>query len=592
LDPAPAPAPSFHLREAAPPEEKRRLAAELSLPPAVADLAWQRGIRGMADWEEWTSVDVTEQHDPHLLPDMDLAVDRLLFAREHGQKVLVHGDYDVDGLTGAALLYRALRGLGLDAQAFVPHRERDGYGLSRRALEHSRERGCSLVVTVDCGSSDGELIEEMALGGLDTIVTDHHLATERPEALAFVSPMRSGSEYPFEHLAGSAIAYKLALALHEALGRPQAPETWLDYVALGTVADVMPLKGENRLLVRAGLREMSRRLTARRGSREDVHPAWRALARVAKLPAGELSAQDLAFRLAPRLNAPGRLGSARPSLDLLCATDADEVDSLARRIEEINERRRKLEGVITEDAREAARRRLERAERENRHLGILVLAGEGWQPGVLGISAARLVEEFGLPVLLMGLEADGSGRGSGRGQEGQDMKKLLDGACAHLERHGGHRRAVGFNLKAGHWESFSRELEDCLPAPGGDGSCRLLMDVAVKGSELNRDFLDGLEQLGPFGEGNPEPLLLLRRAVPTDARVLKGCHLRIEFLADDGLRRRAIVFGRAEQLQGRVEPGVETDLCLRVARDTYQRRPGEHGVALHLVDLGPAEAAS
>ena len=241
---------------------------------------------------------------------------------------------------------------------------------------------------------------------------------------------------------------------------------------------------------------------------------------------------------------------------------------------------------------EAARRRLERAERENRHLGILVLAGEGWQPGVLGISAARLVEEFGLPVLLMGLEADGSGRGSGRGQEGQDMKKLLDGACAHLERHGGHRRAVGFNLKAGHWESFSRELEDCLPAPGGDGSCRLLMDVAVKGSELNRDFLDGLEQLGPFGEGNPEPLLLLRRAVPTDARVLKGCHLRIEFLADDGLRRRAIVFGRAEQLQGRVEPGVETDLCLRVARDTYQRRPGEHGVALHLVDLGPAEAAS
>lgn len=583
-----APAPTLRLREAPPAGEVEELARALGLPRAVAALAWQRGLRDAAGWQLWRESDPARQHDPYLLPDMALAVDRLRFAREHDQKVLIHGDYDVDGLTGAALLRRALRGLGLAAEAFVPHRERDGYGLSRRALDNAAGAGCSLVVTVDCGSSEGALIEELALRGVDTIITDHHLTTERPEALAFVSPKRPASRYPYAELCGSALAYKLARALHEALGRPLPAETWLDFVALGTVADVSPLTGENRLLVIAGLREMSRRLTARPGSRDDRHPAWRALARAAGLEAGELSAQDLAYRFAPRLNAPGRLGSAQLALQLLISEDNDEAAALAARIEATNVQRRELEGQITEAARVQARARLARAAAAGQALGLLALADSGWHPGVLGISAARLSEEFGRPVLLAGLDAAGGARGSGRGPEHQalDLKALLDACAGHLDRHGGHRRAVGFAVRPGAWADFAAALE--REAPPLPARVPPAADLAITAAELDRPFLDALELLGPFGEGNPEPLLLLREAVPLDSRVLKGQHLRLDVLAPGGQRLKVMAFGCAAALEGRLHRGVALDLCLRVGRDTFQRAQGEHGLALQLVDLAPA----
>ncbi len=581
----------FRLSEPAPASERRRIAEELGLPEPVAALAWQRGLRDSASWSDWRRFDPAEQHDPMLLPDMDLAVDRLLFAREHDQRVLVHGDYDVDGLTGAALLLRALRSLGFSADAFVPHRERDGYGLSRRALEHVLERGFSLVVTVDCGASEGEIIEEMALRGLETVVTDHHLASDRPEALAYVNPMRPDSTYPFRNLAGSAIAYKLARALHEALGRPLPPERWLDFVALGTVADVMPLVGENRIFVRAGLREMSRLMTARPGSSGDHHPVWRALAKEAKIGQGEIGASDLAFRMAPRLNAPGRLSGARLSLDLLCSEDHAEAAQLAARVESINLERRKLEAGITEEAMQLARARIEKADEAGEALGVLALASAGWHPGVIGISAARLVDAFGLPALLTGLDAEGAGRGSGRGLPGLHLKELLDGVSEHLSRHGGHARAVGYSLAAGHAESFATALEANVPPP--ETAVRNIdVDLVLKPDEIDRVFLDGVEQLGPFGEGNPEPLFLLQRAIPTDYRVFGGQHLRLDFLAGGERKMNAILFARAEEMLPRVELGAETDLCFRVARDTWQRAPGDHGVSLHLQDFSPTGAAS
>lgn len=583
-----ADAPILRLREAPPAAELERLAAELALPCAVAALAWQRGLRDAAAWRLWRESDPAQQHDPYLLPDMDLAVDRLRFAREHGQTLLIHGDYDVDGLTGTALLLRALRGLGFNAEAFVPHRERDGYGLAPRALERAVAAGCSLLVTVDCGSSEGAAIEALALRGVDTIVTDHHLATERPEALAFVSPKRPASRYPYAELCGSALAYKLARALHEALGRPLPAETWLDFVALGTVADVVPLTGENRLLVAAGLRELSRRITARPGSTSDRHPAWRALAAVAGIPAGELSAQDLAFRLAPRLNAPGRLGSAQLALQLLLSEDGAEATALAARVESVNAERRQLEAEVTEDARSRARERLARAASAGAALGVLALADAGWPPGVLGISAARLSEEFGRPVLLAGLDTAGGARGSGRGPEtpGQDLKALLDDCAAPLVRYGGHRRAVGFSVRAGQWPDFVDALEAAAPPPLP--AAPLAADVAVAGAELDRRFLDALEQLGPFGEGNPEPLLLLRDAVAVDSRVLKGQHLRLELLLPDGAQLKVMAFGRAEELLPRLHRGLALDLCVRVGRDTYQRAPGDHGLAFQLVECAPA----
>lgn len=585
-----AAAATIRLREAPPADERTRLAAELGLPPAVAALAWQRGLRSLTDWGKWREQDAAAQHDPFLLPDMDLAVDRLRFAREHGQKVLIHGDYDVDGLTGAALLRRALRELGMDAEAFVPHREKDGYGLSRRALDNALEAGCGLLVTVDCGSSEGEAIEELAMKGMDTVVTDHHLATDLPQALAFVSPMRADSTYPFPHLCGSAIAYKLARALHEALGRPQVPERWLDFAALGTVADVMPLKGENRLLVAAGLREMSRRITARPGTGEDCAPAWRALAGEAGLRVGEIDARDLAFRIAPRLNAPGRMGSAHLSLRLLCSEDPAETRRLAAEIELVNTKRRELEASITEAARARALTRLEEAASTGQDLGVIVLAGEGWHPGVLGISAARLTEEFGLPVLLAGLGDEGLARGSGRGPDGHDLKGLLDTGAEFMLRYGGHRRAVGFTVSEGRWAEFAAAME--AQAPPSAPPAPLFADLVVDAEELDRVFLDGVESLGPYGEGNPEPRFLLRDASVASTRVLKGRHLRMEVLSPGGESLRLIAFGRADELLARMDRGALLDLCFTVSRDTFQRKPGEHGLAFQLVEFQSAEAAS
>ncbi len=579
--------PMIRLREAPPADERRRLAGELGLPEAVAALAWQRDLRDMAAWRDWQDQDPARQHDPFLLPDMDLAVDRIRFAREHGQKVLIHGDYDVDGLTGAALLRRALRELDIDARAFVPHRGKDGYGLSRRALDRALADGYSLLVTVDCGSSESAVIEDLALKGMDTVVTDHHLATELPESLAFVSPMRPDSEYPFSALCGSAIAYKLARALCESLGRPQRPERWLDYAALGTVADVMPLTGENRVLVAGGLKELSRRLTARPGSGEDCHPAWRALARVAGLRSGELSAQDLAFRLAPRLNAPGRLGSAKVALKLLCADSAEEAAGLAKRIEVINGQRRELEAEITGYARQRALTRREEAAAAGRELGVLALAGEGWHAGVLGISAARLTEEFGLPTILAGLDAEGQARGSGRGPEGSDLKGLLDGSAEFLLRHGGHRRAVGFTVSSGRWAEFAADLESKAPTVRPAGP--LLADLELNSDELTRRFLDGVEALGPFGEGNPEPRFLVRNMVPAGTQIIKNLHLRLEMNAPGGETLRLIAFGRAEELLARIHRGTAMDICFTVSRDTFQRQPGEHGLSLQFVEFCPSE---
>jgi single-stranded-DNA-specific exonuclease len=582
--------PMIRLREAPPEAERRRLAGELAQPEAVAALAWQRELRDLAAWRQWLDQDPARQHDPFLLPDMDLAVDRIRFAREHGQKVLIHGDYDVDGLTGTALLRRALRELGIDARAFVPHRGKDGYGLSRRALDRALADGYSLLVTVDCGSSESAVIEELALKGMDTVVTDHHLATDLPESLAFVSPMRPDSEYPFPALCGSAIAYKLARALCESLGRPQRPERWLDYAALGTVADVMPLTGENRVLVAGGLKEMSRRLTARPGSGEDCHPAWRALARVAGLRAGELSAQDLAFRLAPRLNAPGRLGSARVALELLCADSSGEAVELAERIETINTQRRELEAEITASARQRALARREEAAATGTDLGVLALAGEGWHPGVLGISAARLTEEFGLPTILAGLDEEGQARGSGRGPEGSDLKGLLDGSAELLLRYGGHRRAVGFTVDAGRWAEFAADLEG--KAPPIEAAGPLMADLELGAEELTRPFLDGLEALGPFGEGNPEPRFLVRNTLPLGTQIIKNLHLRLEVTAPGGETLRLIAFGRAEELLARMHRGVALDICFTVSRDTFQRKPGEHGLSLQFVEFCPSGSGS
>jgi len=579
----------IRLREQPSAEEGARLAAELGLPPGVAVLAWQRGIRDVAAWRRFTDLDpAADLIDPWLLPDMDKAVDRLSLALDRGEPLLVHGDYDADGLTGTAILIRAFRGLGMDARPFAPLRDRDGYGLSRRALENAAENDVPLLVSVDCGSSDGELIGEFAERGIESIITDHHLAGELPQALAFVSTQREDSRYPHRDLSGSAIAYKLAHALYQKLNRKLEPERWLDFAALGTVGDVMPLVGENRCIVAGGLREMARRMTARPGCAEDGHPVWKALARQTGLRLGEVSASDLAFRMAPRLNAAGRIADPKMALDILLTDDPATADRLALELDSVNSRRQAMEQELTCDARDQAARQIEAAASEGRELGVLVLASADWHPGLVGISAARMVDEFELPAILLCLNEEGVALGSGRGMEGIDLKASLDEVADELLRHGGHTRAVGLAVKTGRLDAFREKLQAVMPR--ALPAKVIMADLALQPEGADRPFLDALEKLGPFGEANPEPLIMLEGVVPTAYRDIRGSHFKLQFRSREGGDFEAIAFNGVVRFGPRFERGVETELLVRIGRDTFRRAPGEHAVSFMLEDFSPAEA--
>jgi len=574
----------IQLRERPSAEERRRLAAELGLPQGVAVLAWQRGIRDGESWRRFTDLDpAADLIDPWLLPDMDKAVARLQESLERGEPLLVHGDYDADGLTGTAILVRAFRCLGMDARPFAPLRDKDGYGLSRRAFENAATKGVPLLVSVDCGSSDGELIGEFAARGVASIITDHHLAGELPEALAFVSAQRSDSRYPHRNLSGSAIAYKLAHAFYEKLGHKLEPERWLDFAALGTVGDVMPLIGENRCIVAGGLREIARRMTARRGCEQGGHPVWKALAGRSGLRIGEVSATDLAFRIAPRLNAAGRIADPRLALDILLSDSEEQAEALARELDQINLRRQNLEGRLTAEAREQALERIRSADDRGGELGILVLAGDSWHPGLVGISAARMVDEFGLPAILLSIDGEGGALGSGRGVDGLDLKALLDGVKEELVRYGGHRRAVGLAVKPGRLEAFREKLQALMPEAPAPSPARA--DLAIEPESVDRPFLDALEKLGPFGEANPEPRLLLSGVLPVAYREIRGSHFKLQFESRAGGRFEAIAFNGAGRFVPRFAKGVETDLLVRLGRDTFRRHPGEHGVSLLLEEF-------
>lgn len=529
---------------------------------------------------------------------MDRAVTRVLRALDGGERIVVYGDYDVDGLTATALLHSVLGRLGARPDQLswhIPSRTAEGYGLNRQALEAIRASGASLVVTVDCGvTALGEVAFARSLG-LDLVITDHHEpGPELPHADAVVDPKRPDSLYPFRHLAGVGVAYKLAQALALArgagspdgarrestapgaptaapkgqlplfgplVGRPAPPETatsesaalsrWddlLDLVALGTVADVVPLLDENRQLVFRGLDLFNppRRL------------GLTALRRVAGLEAKEVMAWNLAFGFAPRLNAAGRMGDAERGLRLLLAGDSAEAAALAGELDGDNRSRQALEEAILTQAVE----RLETSGGVGSERAIVV-SGEGWPEGVIGIVATRLVERYARPALLVAVN-EGVGRGSGRSIPAFDLASALE-ACSHrLGRHGGHQMAAGFEIGPESIADFARDFLDLARERLAETDLvnELRLDAFVEGSDLvertaggaspARDLFRDLDLLAPCGTGNPEPLLAMRgvrfRAVRTVGE--GGRHLKAAVLTPDRVTLDAIGFGLGESARG------------------------------------------
>ena len=511
----------------------RAVAGGLGLSEPVAVTLVRRGYRTPELARQFLAAD--ESHPPAAFESMAAVVGQVREAIAAGRRITVHGDFDVDGVCATTIMVSTLRELGAECDWLIPDRIGDGYGLGAANIERLQKRGTSLLLTVDCGVT---AVAEVRLArelGIETIVTDHHQAGGELPDCPILHPELSN--YPFASLCGTAVAWKLACALREDEGAAD-----LDLVALATVADVVPLVGENRSLVKRGLVEMRR---ARR-------PGLRALIAAAKCEPTRLDEGDLAFRLAPRINAAGRLYRADAGVELLLTEDEGRAEEIAAELGRANSERRAREREV-DTAAEAARRELPETLRE---APGLVLAGEDWHPGVVGIVASRLVERHHRPVVVVSLDGEGSGRGSGRSIPGFDLLAALQACSEHLVGFGGHRAAAGLTLEVDKLDAFREAFAAHATAVlGPDELCRTQrIDAMVGGLGLGLELAEELGQLAPFGMGNPGVRLMVPSARVSDVRTMgEGKHSRFS-LHSGSHRALGVAFGRASLGVGDEDP--------------------------------------
>jgi single-stranded-DNA-specific exonuclease len=507
-------------------------------------------------------------HDPFLLGDVEQACARIRETIAAGGRICVHGDYDVDGICATALAVTALRSLGADVQWHLPSRFEEGYGVSRDTLARLAEDGCALVLTVDCGITAVEEVAEARVSGLEVIVTDHHRPGETLPDCPIVATRPS--RYPFPELCGTGVAFKLL----EALG-VEGLDRHLDLVALATVADVVPLLDENRALVTAGMRRLAR----------TDKPGLQALMRVGGVDPATVDTGAIAFRLAPRINAAGRLGHPGAALDLLLTDDEAEAGRLAGQLEALNRDRQAVEDRILRDAIHQVE---EWPEPKRSRLGY-VIAGEDWHRGVVGIVASRLVERFHRPVVLIaGGEPGEDWVGSGRSVSSFDLHGAL-GACSHLlGRWGGHRAAAGLSITPENVEAFAAAFAEHAAGVLTPEDLRPVtpVDAVVRGSELTLGLCEELERLAPFGLGNPNVTLLAVGAELSDlGAVGEGKHLRLAVTAG-GARSGAIAFGRGGALDRFRRPG-SYDVAFRLAANRWNGTVSPQLVVREIFETSP-----
>ncbi|MGQ9654018.1 MAG: single-stranded-DNA-specific exonuclease RecJ [Thermodesulfobacteriota bacterium] len=503
------------------PSRVEALGKATGIPTEVARVLVNRGVDQAESAQRFLTPYLRDLHPPEGLADMDRAVERILGAIRGKTPILVYGDYDADGVTSVALLLSFLREVGARVEWMIPHRVRHGYGLHLPLLQRARSDGVGLVVTVDCGISEVEEIRYAAQMGMDVIVTDHHEVPDRlPPAWAVINPKRKENKYPFSELAGVGVAFLLVWALARRLkeagwwerGREPSLKGYLDLVALGTVADQAPLLGENRILVKHGMQVLA----------QGHRPGLRALLKASGSEDRPISVGTVLFQIAPRLNAPGRLEEAASALRLLMASDAGEAEELAGLLDGINRGRQQVEEAILREA-------YAQAERET-HAGrsAIVLAKEGWHPGVIGIVASRLVESFNLPVVLVAIQ-DGVGKGSARSPEGFHLMDGLRACASLLERCGGHRLAAGLTIDPvkipSFREAFCEEAERALS--GKAQGPALYLDGLLPAERVTPEFVSHLVRLEPHGVGNPEPLFQMEGMEIAQCRRVGQDHLKL-----------------------------------------------------------------
>ena len=545
----------------------------------VGLLAGILAARGITDPTEALTLLAGEEElsDPMLLTDMDKACARILEAIDKEQTIVVYGDYDVDGVTATALLYQHLKGMGASVKCMLPSREGDGYGLSKNAIQSIHDKGCQLIVTVDNGISALEEAEFAASLGVDLIVTDHHLPHDAlPKAVAVVDPRRADDHSPFKGLCGAGVAFKLCAALD---GCP--PEEMLDYcgdlAAVGTVADVMPLTGENRTLVKAGLKLLQ----------QTDRPGVSALLEEVGLEGKPITAENVSYAIAPRINAAGRMDNAVTALQLVLCEDEERAAELAHKLNEINVARQETEQEIVK----AAQQQLdaEPAILEDR---VILIWGRDWHPGVIGIVASRLVEKTGRPVIVVSVDEHGEGKGSGRSVQGFNLHQCIASCEDILLRFGGHAMAAGLSVREENLPELRRRLNEWAAR-----ECAVLFtpplecDLSIHLDRITVESVRRLEQLAPYGAENPTPVFVLEKAVIDGIfSVSEGKHCRLR-LRQGNASIYAVWFGMPpEQLPYTMGDVVDAAVNLSVYESLRGAQLSGRILELHPAGFGNAAA--
>jgi single-stranded-DNA-specific exonuclease len=577
-------------------ETCRHLSEAFSLHPAVAAVLYNRGVRTDADVETYLRGGLDALHDPFLMKDVDRAVDRILQAAARDEKVAVYGDFDVDGLTSMHLLGRFLFSIGIECTEYVPNRLLEGYGLSRDGIESCHAEGASLLITVDCGISSVDEVAYATGLGMDVIVADHHEPEPiLPDCCAVIDPKRSDCSYPFSELAGVGVVYKLCQAILEKL--PSGPRgashrkmaerhaatgskmptphdlfrQMIDVVALGTVADLAPLVDENRLLVRAGLRELS---TTRNTGLQEL----KAICKVDR----RVTAYDIAFRIAPRLNAAGRMGNAESALRLLNSEDEVEAYNLASVMEENNKNRQKIEQQILREAEQQIRNEVDLETTR-----CLIVHSEDWHQGVTGIVASRLTKSYYRPTIILSVEGE-MARATARSIPEFDLLAGLRDCREYLATFGGHRLAAGFDIHMSNFPAFKEKFERLTAEQlsADDITPKIVVDAVIDINEVCPELVASLRKLEPFGEANPQPLFvsrgLLLKSSPT---VVAGRHLKALVEGRDSLIE-AIGFDMADRLRELRNLTAPFDLAYVPRMNSYR---GIENLQLVIKDIQPSE---
>lgn len=535
---------------------EEELSRSLPVSRTIARILGNRGIHNLTDAKRFLEPSLDHLHNPSLMDGVDWAVERTRQAIDQKQKIMVHGDYDVDGITSTSLMMRVLRLLGADVSWYIPHRQTEGYDVGRKGVETAKERDVKLIITVDCGTSAVDAIGYARELGIDVIVTDHHeVGREMAPASVIVNPRKPSCSYPFKDLAGVGVAYKFAEALIRECGYdvPTYRRRFCDLAAIGTVADVVPLLGENRVLVKFGMDELPR--SGKKG--------LRALLDIAGLSNTRISSHALAYGLGPRLNAAGRLGHASTALELLLTTDATEASELAQKLDATNKERQAEQERITNEA-----LRVIADDSLDDKLKVLVLSSKGWHPGIVGIVASKITDRYSRPSILISIDESGdAGVGSARSIAAFDLFDAL-GKCGHmLDRFGGHRRAAGLSISTSRLQEFSDAINRIADEILTDSDLmpQLDVDTTIDIEVATQSFARELQLLEPYGFGNRQPVFVSKDVpIIQKARIgATGAHLKLKLGTKLGRPLECVAFGWGEQ-EDAFQLGSCVDVCYNV----------------------------